>query len=76
MLVLSRKVGEQIQIGDNVSIVVNRVAGDRVSIGIKAPRHIRVVRGELNEFAEPETIPLGEFDRNDISIAQTDSLAG
>ena len=77
MLVLSRKVGEEIQIGDNVSIVINRVSGDRVSIGIKAPQDVRIMRGELNEFAdESETIPLGEFDLSEIaSLTQPDSLA-
>lgn len=49
MLVLSRKVGEQIIIGDNITVVVNRVAGNRISIGIEAPANVRIVRGELKE---------------------------
>ncbi len=49
MLVLSRKVGEQIVIGDNITIVVNRVAGNRISLGIEAPANVRIVRGELKE---------------------------
>ena len=51
MLVLSRKVGEQIVIGDNITIVVNRVTGNRISLGIEAPAHVRIVRGELKEAA-------------------------
>jgi carbon storage regulator len=51
MLVLSRKVGEQIVIGDNITIVVNRVAGNRISLGIEAPADVRIVRGELKEAA-------------------------
>jgi carbon storage regulator CsrA len=47
MLVLSRKVGEKIVLGDNVTIVINRIAGHRVSIGIEAPRDMRVLRSEL-----------------------------
>lgn len=47
MLVLSRKVGQKIAIGDEVVLVINRVAGNRVSIGIEAPDHVRIVRGEL-----------------------------
>ena len=47
MLVLSRKVGEKLIIGDNITIVVNRVAGNRVTIGIEAPDSVRVIRGEL-----------------------------
>ena len=47
MLVLSRKVGEKIVVDDNVTIVINRIAGQRVSIGIEAPRGMRIVRSEL-----------------------------
>jgi len=49
MLVLSRKVGEQIIIGDNITVVVNRVSGNRISLGIEAPANVRIVRGELKE---------------------------
>jgi carbon storage regulator len=47
MLVLSRKVGERIQIGDNITLVVSRVIGNRVTIGIEAPSDVRIVRSEL-----------------------------
>ncbi len=53
MLVLSRKVGEQLVIGDNIRVVIHRVAGNRVTIGIEAPNDVRIVRGELqllNDF--------------------------
>lgn len=52
MLVLSRKTGERIQIGDNITIVVNRVAGNRVTIGIEAPNNVHIVRGELRNLKE------------------------
>ncbi len=47
MLVLSRKVGEKIVVGENITIVVNRVSGNRISLGIDAPADVRIVRGEL-----------------------------
>ena len=45
MLVLSRKEGEQLVIGDNVVLTINRISGNRVAI--EAPREVRIVRGEL-----------------------------
>jgi carbon storage regulator CsrA len=47
MLVLSRKLTERIQIGDNVFITVVEIQGNRVRIGIDAPRDLRVLRSEL-----------------------------
>ena len=51
MLVLSRKVGERIQIGEGIVIEVRRVAGNRVTIAVEAPRDMRILRGELIEAA-------------------------
>jgi len=47
MLVLSRKEGEKLVIGDNITVVVSRVAGNRVTLGIEAPSDVRIIRGEL-----------------------------
>lgn len=52
MLVLSRKIGEQIRIGDCVTITINRIRGNRVLLGIKAPPNVHIVRGELKPLAE------------------------
>jgi carbon storage regulator CsrA len=52
MLVLSRKAGERIHIGDDVFIEVRRVAGNRVTLAVSAPRTVRVLRGELLEAAK------------------------
>lgn len=52
MLVLSRKVGEKLVIGDGVYLTVQRVAGNRVSLAIEAPQHVKIVRGELERFVE------------------------
>ncbi len=48
MLVLSRKEGERVSIGDNVTLVISKISGNRVTIGIEAPRNVKVVRGELD----------------------------
>jgi carbon storage regulator len=47
MLVLSRKTGESVRIGNNIAVVVLQVKGNRVRIGIEAPRPIGIVREEL-----------------------------
>ncbi len=49
MLVLTRKVGERIQIGPNVVVTVTEVAGGQVRLGIDAPKEVAIVRGELVE---------------------------
>jgi carbon storage regulator len=49
MLVLSRKKGESIMIGDNIELVVIEVKGDQVRLGVKAPKHIEVYRNEVFE---------------------------
>ena len=49
MLVLSRKPGEALRVGDEVEITVVEVKGDMVRIGIEAPRNVQVWRKELWE---------------------------
>lgn len=47
MLVLTRKIGERITLGDEIEIVVVSVRRDQVRLAINAPRHISVYRSEL-----------------------------
>jgi carbon storage regulator len=54
MLVLTRRPGQSILVGDEVEVVVVRVEGDRVVLGIDAPREVRVVRAELLHAVEAE----------------------
>ena len=49
MLVLSRKVGERILVGDQVTITVVRITGGGVRIGIEAPPELAVIREELKD---------------------------
>jgi carbon storage regulator len=49
MLVLSRRLGEEIVIGGNIRVMVTEVRGDRVRLGISAPEGIRVDRSEVKE---------------------------
>jgi carbon storage regulator len=47
MLILTRKSGESIQIGDDIVLKVTRIGGDFVKIGIEAPAHVKVLRTEI-----------------------------
>ena len=58
MLVLSRKVGQRILIGDSVTVTIVRIAGGGVRLGIEAPPEMSVIRQELKdelEMVERET---------------------
>ena len=47
MLVLSRKAGERIMIGDNIVVTVVRTGRDNVRIGLEAPDDVKIIREEL-----------------------------
>ena len=54
MLILSRRIGESLVIGDDISITVLRVKGNQVRLGISAPKSIAVQREELSERIKPD----------------------
>jgi carbon storage regulator len=56
MLTLSRKIGETIQIGDNIVLIVKRVDGDVVRIGIDAPKTVPIYRGEIYEEIKAQNL--------------------
>ncbi len=47
MLVITRKIGEELRVGENIRITVVETAKDRVKIGIDAPPDVRIIRSEL-----------------------------
>lgn len=49
MLILTRRAGETLRIGDDVEVTVMAVNGSQVRIGIKAPKHVVVDREEIAE---------------------------
>ena len=54
MLVLSRKKDEKIVIGDNITLMVIEIRGDKVRLGIDAPRDVAVHREEVYEAIKRE----------------------
>lgn len=61
MLVLTRKPAETIRIGDDIVIKVIKTGAGTVKIGIEAPAHIRVMRGELSEAQSPVPVIPASF---------------
>lgn len=55
MLVLSRKPGERINIGDDVSVTIVRIGPNTVRIGIDAPRDMNILREELQQEVQIST---------------------
>ncbi|WP_186669082.1 carbon storage regulator CsrA [Sporosarcina sp. BP05] len=56
MLVLSRKKGESIWLGDQIEISISEIKGDQVRIAINAPKNVTILRGELiREVSESNT---------------------
>ncbi len=53
MLVLSRKETQRIRLGEDIVITVVRIGGDKVRLGIEAPRDMLVLRDELEPLASP-----------------------
>jgi len=54
MLILTRRVGETLCIGDDIKVIILGVKGNQVRIGIEAPKHIEVYREEIYERIQLE----------------------
>ncbi len=59
MLILTRRVGETVMIGDDVAVTVLRVKGNQVRLGVNAPKHVSVQREEIFERMKLETTEEG-----------------
>lgn len=70
MLVLSRQRDETIMIGDGVEITVVDIRGDKVRLGIKAPRSVQVHRKEVYEAIQVENASAACCDFGDLADAE------
>lgn len=55
MLVLTRKINQQVSLGDNIKITVLQVGKGCIRLGIEAPREMKILRGELRELDQRAT---------------------
>jgi len=76
MLVLSRQRDESIIIGDNVVITVVDVRGDKVRLGIEAPREIPVHRREVYEAIQRENRRAAQIETEDARQIEEGPAAG
>ncbi len=75
MLVLTRKLNQSITLGENVRITVLSIEGDRVSIGVDAPRDVRIFRSELidgTRQTNQESLSSSFFSTKDMLSKATD----
>lgn len=71
MLILTRKLGESIIIGDQIQITLLDIKGKHVRIGVKAPKGVSVHRGEVYEMIQEENIKALESDVIDSKMLST-----
>jgi carbon storage regulator len=69
MLVLSRKLGEVIAIGDKIRITVVEVKGNQVRLGIEAPQDLRIYRQEIYDMVQQENRQAAEWNLADLEHA-------
>ena len=67
MLVLSRKVGERVLVGDKVVVTVVRIGPNKVRLGIEAPKDMNIVREEL---CGPNGIVIEGVSRAELCMAE------
>ena len=69
MLILTRKLGERITIGDDITITLLEIKGSQVKLGIEAPQSISIHRQEIYERIRRENVRSSEVKISDLSEA-------
>jgi carbon storage regulator len=72
MLILTRKLGERITIGDDISVTLLEIKGSQVRLGIEAPKGIGIYRQEIYERIRQQNLRASEVTASDLS--EVDSL--
>ena len=69
MLILTRKLGEQINIGDDITVTLLEIRGTQVKLGIDAPKRIGIHRNEIYEKIKQENLRSCNISGSDLSKA-------
>ena len=69
MLIITRKLGERITIGDDIVVTLLNIKGGQVRLGIEAPRHIAVHREEIFERIRKENLASSRIQPSDLITA-------
>lgn len=64
MLIITRKKGESLMIGDDIEITISKIEEGNIKIGIKAPKNVTILRKELYEQVEEENKEATKIDMN------------
>jgi carbon storage regulator len=70
MLILTRKTGEAIRIGDDISISVIEIRGNQVRLGIEAPRSVSVHRQEIYDMIQEQNREAARASTTDKALLQ------
>lgn len=76
MLVLTRKSNQSIMIGDEIEVSVLAIMGEKVRIGIQAPRDVPVFRKEVYLEIQQENLAAGERAKEEVDAALRDLGGG
>ena len=76
MLVLSRKKNESIVINNDITIVVVEIRGDKVRLGVEAPKEVPVHRREVYDAIRRNEMPNGDVPVSDKTPSDADGAAG
>ena len=71
MLILTRKVGERLAIGDDIRVTLLEIKGSQVKLGIEAPKSVEVHRQEIYEKIRVQNMESSEIDSPDVSLAES-----
>ena len=69
MLILSRRPGESVHLGDDIKITILSIKGQQIKIGLDVPEHMPVYREELYQKVQSQNASALELDNHDLMMA-------